>query len=86
MEIGLCEQLLQNAYQKSPTGLENISQLTSTARGKDKAVCMQLMGGITQIKNFLLGKNYTPPKTATGPWFTTAGSEKDQQNTQKRIQ
>lgn len=43
MEIGLCEQLLQNAYQKNPTGLENISQLTSTARGKDKAVCMQLM-------------------------------------------
>lgn len=81
MEIGLCEQLLQNAYQKNPTGLENISQLTSTARGKDKAVCMQVMGGITQIKNFLLRKNYTPPKTTAGPWFTAAGSEKDQQST-----
>ncbi|MEI7919317.1 MAG: hypothetical protein WCH65_03815 [bacterium] len=30
----------------------------------------------------MLGKNYTPPKTTTGPGFTSVGSQKDQQTTQ----
>jgi hypothetical protein len=46
--------------------LENISQLTNTARAKDKYTCIQMMWGTIQIKNFLLGKKYTP--TPTIPW------------------
>lgn len=67
MELGMCEQQIQNAYNKNPAALENISQLTSNARGTNKLTCMQLMGGTTQIKNFLLHKNYTPPVSTTGP-------------------
>ncbi len=78
----MCEQQIQNAYNKNPAALENISQLTSNARGTNKLTCMQLMGGTTQIKNFLLHKNYTPPVSTTGPWFTTTPSEKDQKETQ----
>jgi len=66
MELGLCEQLIKNTYEKNPASLENISQLTSSARGKDKLSCMQAMGGTTQIKNFLLGNLYTPATTNTG--------------------
>ncbi len=40
---------------------------------------MQVMWGTTQIKNFLLGKNYIPPKIVQWPGFTTVPSEKDQQ-------
>gem|GEM_PF-6267321 len=43
MELGLCEQLIKNTYEKNPASLENISQLTSSARGKDKLSCMQAM-------------------------------------------
>jgi len=43
MELGLCEQLIKDAYQKNPTGLENISQLTNVARGTNKATCVQMM-------------------------------------------
>lgn len=82
MELGLCEQLIKDAYQKNPTGLENISQLTNVARGTNKATCVQMMWGITQIKNFLLGKPYTPAKTTQWPGFTTTPSVKDQQTTQ----
>jgi hypothetical protein len=32
MELGLCEELLQNTYNKNPAMLENISQLTNKAR------------------------------------------------------
>lgn len=80
MELGLCEQLIKAKYDKNPAALENISQLTNAARGKDKVACMQMMGGTTQIKNFLLGKPYTP--ATTGPGFTTTPSQKDQQGTQ----
>lgn len=82
MELGLCEQLIQDKYEMNPATLENISQLTNAARGKDKITCMQMMWGTIQIKNFLLGNKYTPAKTITGPWFTTKPSEKDQQATQ----
>jgi len=42
---------------------------------------MQMMGGTTQIKNFLLGNGkYVPAPIATqGPGFTTVPSQKDQQ-------
>jgi len=43
MELGLCEQLIKDSYEKNPATLENISQLTSSARGKDKLSCMQMM-------------------------------------------
>ena len=43
MELGLCEQLIKNNYDKNPASLENISQLTNISRGKDKTSCMQLM-------------------------------------------
>ncbi len=79
MELWLCEQLIKNNYEKKPTSLENISQLTSISRGKDKLGCMQAMGGTTQIKNFLLGNTYTPAKQTTGQGFETVGSAKDQQ-------
>ena len=82
MELGLCEQYIQNAYTKNPAGLENISQLTSSARGVNKLECVQKMWWVTQIKNFLLGNPYTPAKTTTGPWFTTTPSEKDQTGSQ----
>ena len=73
----------QDQYAKNPTWLENISQLTSIARTKDKSTCMQMMGGTTQIKNFLLGNQYTPAPIATqGPWFGTLPSQKDQQAAQ----
>ena len=65
MELGLCEQLIKDKYERNPATLENISQLTSSARGQDKLGCMQAMGGTTQIKNFLLGKPYTPAKTTS---------------------
>jgi len=80
MELGLCEQLIQNVYIKNPAALENISQLTSQAWGKDKTTCMEMMWGITQIKNFLLGNNkYAPPKQTQWPGFTATPSQKDQQ-------
>lgn len=59
--------------------MENISQLTNAARGTDKTSCIEMMGGITQIKNFLLGKTYTPAKINQGAGFTTTPSGKDQQ-------
>jgi hypothetical protein len=43
MELGLCEELIQGQYNKNPASMENISQLTSTARGKDKYTCIQMM-------------------------------------------
>jgi hypothetical protein len=43
MELGLCEQLIQDQYNKNPATLENISQLTNTARAKDKYTCIQMM-------------------------------------------
>lgn len=43
MELGLCEQLIQNVYIKNPASLENISQLTSQAWGKNKATCVEMM-------------------------------------------
>ena len=43
MELGLCEQLIQDKYEMNPATLENISQLTNAARGKDKITCMQMM-------------------------------------------
>lgn len=79
MEVWLCEQLIQDKYERNPVWLENISQLTSSARGTDKTSCMQMMWGTAQIKNFLLGKTYTPAKTTQGPGFTTTPSGKDQQ-------
>ena len=80
MELWLCEQLIKDQYTKNPTWLENISQLTSIARTKDKSTCMQMMWGTIQIKNFLLGNPYTPaPTTTQGPWFGTIPSQKDQQ-------
>ena len=78
MELGLCEQLIQDQYNKNPATLENISQLTNTARAKDKYTCIQMMWGTIQIKNFLLGKKYTPAPTIPWPWFTTVPSQVDQ--------
>jgi len=73
MELWLCEQLIQNTYKKNPASLENISQLTNNARWQNKASCIEMMGGITQIKNFLLEKEYTPNKqTTTTPTKTTS--------------
>lgn len=60
IDIKHCEQLIQSAYLKNPATLENISQLTNNARWENKLSCMQMMWGITQIKNFLLKKKYTP--------------------------
>ena len=79
MELGLCEQLIRDKYEKNPATLENVSQLTSSARGQDKLSCMQMMWGTTQIKNFLLGRPYTPAATSSGPGFSVVPSEKDQQ-------
>ncbi len=81
MELWLCEQTIKNTYEKNPATLENISQLTNVARGTDKVSCIEKMWGTTQIKNFLLGKTYTPASTEW-PGFTTTPSEKDQQTTQ----
>jgi len=81
MELWLCEQLIKTSYEKNPATLENISQLTNVARGTDKVSCIAKMWGTTQIKNFLLGKTYTPASTEW-VWFTTTPSEKDQQATQ----
>jgi hypothetical protein len=68
--------------------LENISQLTSNAWGANKLICMQAMGGTTQIKNFLLDNGkYIPAKTVnTTQGFTTVPSEKDQKQTQDTLQ
>ena len=82
MEVWFCEQLIQNAYIKNPTSLENISQLTNIARGTGKYSCMQMMWGTIQIKNFLLGNGYTPPKTTQWWGFSTTPSQKDQQSIQ----
>ncbi|MEI7557380.1 MAG: hypothetical protein WCJ45_00565 [bacterium] len=43
MELGVCEQMIKNQYDKNPAGLENISQLTNISRGKDKSACIQMM-------------------------------------------
>ena len=83
MELNVCEQHIQDSYERNPAWLENISQLTNSAWGKDKTICMQMMWGTSQIKNFLLGSSqYTPNKTTQGPGFSTTPSEKDQQATQ----
>lgn len=79
MELWLCEQLIKNQYNKNPAALDNISQLTNIARGKDKPTCVQMMWWITQIKNFLLGKTYTPAKVNVWSWFSVIPSQKDQQ-------
>lgn len=78
----MCEQLIQDKYERNPAWLENISQLTNSARGKDKTSCMETMWGTTQIKNFLLGKPYTPKQTTQGPGFTTTPSGTNQETTQ----
>jgi len=84
----MCEELIQNTYNKNPAWLENISQLTSNAWGANKLICMQAMGGTTQIKNFLLDNGkYIPAKTVnTTQGFTTVPSEKDQKQTQDTLQ
>lgn len=79
MELGLCEQLIKDKYERNPASLENISQLTSSARGQNKLTCMQMMWWTSQIKNFLLGKEYKPAATNSGPGFTTLPSAVDQQ-------
>ena len=43
MELGACEQLIKNSYEKNPASLENISQLTNSAWGANKVSCMQAM-------------------------------------------
>ncbi|MEI8092060.1 MAG: hypothetical protein WCG98_07905 [bacterium] len=43
MNLDQCEQALQTQYVKDPNQLDNISQLTSLARGKDKTICFTKM-------------------------------------------
>ena len=60
MNLSQCEQALQAQYDKNPGQLDNISQLTNLARSKDKLPCMNQMGGIAHIKQFLTDKqSYT---------------------------
>lgn len=56
MYIDQCEQTLQNRFDKNPNQGDNLSQLTSNARTGQKSTCIDQMGGISQIKNFLTDK------------------------------
>jgi len=60
MNLEFCEQTIQNTYNKNPSSLENISQLTNNARWNKKLECIQIMWGTTQIRNFLLEQTYQP--------------------------
>ncbi|MCI0500901.1 MAG: hypothetical protein L0Y61_04050 [Epsilonproteobacteria bacterium] len=62
--------------------------MTSNAWESNKLICMQAMGGITQIKNFLLDNGkYIPAKAKnTAQGFTTVPSEKDQKQNQDMLQ
>ena len=63
MNLTQCEQQLQTIYDQNPILGENISKITNTAWGKDKAYCLQRMGGVSNIKNFLFKKaSYVQPK------------------------
>ncbi|HCY21706.1 TPA: hypothetical protein DIC40_07875 [Patescibacteria group bacterium] len=50
-------------YDKNPILAENISKITNTAWGADKSYCIQRMGGVSSVKNFLFKKtSYVAPK------------------------
>ncbi|MDD3262893.1 MAG: hypothetical protein PHR61_03520 [Candidatus Absconditabacteria bacterium] len=66
MNLTQCEQNLQAVYEKNPILGENISQITSLAWGEDKSECLNLMGGVTNVKTFIFQKSsYVAPKEAT---------------------
>ncbi|AHB41546.1 hypothetical protein P148_SR1C00001G0756 [candidate division SR1 bacterium RAAC1_SR1_1] len=63
MNLIQCEQQLQAVYDKNPILAENISKITNTAWGADKSYCIQRMGGVSSVKNFLFKKtSYVAPK------------------------
>ena len=57
MNLSQCEQALQTQYNSNPNSMDNISQLTNLARSKNKLSCMNQMGGIAHIKQFLTNKD-----------------------------
>lgn len=62
MNLAQCELQLQTLYNKNPVLAENISKITSDAWWTDKAYCLERMGGVTNVKNFLMKKSaYNPP-------------------------
>ena len=66
MDRSTCENLLDAQYQKNATLGDNISRLTSLSRGKDKAACLQQMGGVSEVKSFLFTKSqYEKNHTST---------------------
>jgi hypothetical protein len=63
MNLTQCEQQLQTVFDKNPILGENISKITNTAWGTDKSYCLQRMGGVSSVKNFLFKKSaYVAPK------------------------
>ena len=71
MNLGQCEQALQTQFDKNPNSLDNISQLTNLTRSKDKPSCMDQMGGISHIKEFLTNKDAYLAFQKTNPVPTT---------------
>src|SRR3989338_7757294 len=48
-----CIQALQTQYQQDTAQAANISKLTSDAWGANKTECMQSIGGVSQIRDYL---------------------------------
>ncbi|MCX6823120.1 MAG: hypothetical protein NTX91_03980 [candidate division SR1 bacterium] len=92
MNVSQCEQVLQTQYDSNPGQLDNISQLTNLARSKDKLSCMDQMGGIAHIKQFLTDKqSYTayqgskPTTTTTVQTTTTTATTSRRTSTRNTI-
>lgn len=63
MNLTQCELQLRSTYEKNPSLWENISQLTTLAWGKEKAQCLKLMWGVSNVKTFIFQKSsYVAPK------------------------
>lgn len=52
MELQQCQHLLQTAFHAGGNP-ENLSQITTSARGNHKSECVQAFGGFKQIQTFL---------------------------------
>ncbi|HCB52135.1 TPA: hypothetical protein DEP21_06305 [Patescibacteria group bacterium] len=57
MDRSTCENLLDAQYSKNPYLADNISKITTLSRGIDKSTCLQLMGSVSGVKNFLFKRS-----------------------------
>ena len=85
MLLSQCESQLQDTYETNPVLADNLSKITNSAWKLDKASCLQQMGGVSGVKNFLFKKSQyiadQAKNSQSGNQQTTQAQQQVQQTT-----